>query len=81
MKSVLSLPDPCPFPEKGKKTLSEKQKVIYSPMSDVGGVQYDPDAIYVTLSTANFTYVAVILLLLSLMMLLLLLGSSSCFCC
>ncbi|CAJ0638748.1 14905_t:CDS:10 [Entrophospora sp. SA101] len=36
--SILS--DPCPLPEKVRRSLSEKQKLIYAPMSDVG-VEYE----------------------------------------
>jgi ribosome biogenesis protein BMS1 len=50
VKSVKSLADPCPLPtvesEKRRK-LSEKQKLIHAPMSDVGGVMYDKDAVYI----------------------------------
>ncbi len=36
------LPDPCPLPEKMKKrSLSEKEKLIYAPMAGVGGIVYD----------------------------------------
>lgn len=49
--SSTRLNDPCPLPsmdsEKRRK-LSEKQKlIIHAPMSDVGGVMYDKDAVYV----------------------------------
>ena len=47
---VSVLPDPCPLPtlesEKRRK-LSDKMKLIHAPMSDVGGVMYDKDAVYV----------------------------------
>ncbi|KAF8595216.1 DUF663-domain-containing protein [Ceratobasidium sp. AG-I] len=50
VKSVTRLGDPCPLPtmesEKRRK-LSERQKLIHAPMSDVGGVVYDKDAVYV----------------------------------
>ena len=36
------LPDPCPLPEKLKKrSLNEKEKLIYAPMAGVGGIVYD----------------------------------------
>ena len=37
------LPDPCPLPEKAekRKSLVEKDKSIYAPMSGVGGLVYD----------------------------------------
>lgn len=40
------LPDPCPIPEKTRK-MNEKHKLIFAPMSDVGGILYDKDAIYI----------------------------------
>ncbi|KIJ54976.1 hypothetical protein M422DRAFT_153111 [Sphaerobolus stellatus SS14] len=57
VKSVSMLSDPCPLPtmesEKRRK-LSEKMRVIHAPMSDVGGVMYDKDAVYVNVP-GNFT--------------------------
>ncbi|CAG8674507.1 11196_t:CDS:10, partial [Racocetra fulgida] len=35
LDDVSILPDPCPLPDKARKSLSEKQKLIYAPMSDV----------------------------------------------
>lgn len=50
IKSITKLGDPCPLPtaesEKRRK-LSDKQKLIHAPMSDVGGVMYDKDAVYI----------------------------------
>ncbi|KAM9324942.1 ribosome biogenesis protein BMS1 homolog [Gastrophryne carolinensis] len=44
------LPDPCPLPDKLKKrSLNEKEKTIYAPLSGVGGVVYDKDAVYIDL--------------------------------
>ncbi|KAJ1918931.1 Glycoside hydrolase 2 (Mannanase, beta-galactosidase) [Mycoemilia scoparia] len=48
------LNDPCPFPDKEKKRLDERQKLIYAPMSDVGGLIYDKDAVYINVP-GNFT--------------------------
>ncbi|KAI9362078.1 hypothetical protein DFJ73DRAFT_12216 [Zopfochytrium polystomum] len=42
-----ALPDPCPLPDKVRKLLNEKHKLIYAPMSDVGGILHDKDAIYI----------------------------------
>ncbi|KAF8725341.1 U3 snoRNA binding, partial [Rhizoctonia solani] len=57
IKSITRLADPCPLPtadsEKRRK-LSEKQKLIHAPMSDVGGVMYDKDAVYINVP-GNFT--------------------------
>ncbi|TKR88061.1 hypothetical protein L596_012359 [Steinernema carpocapsae] len=49
VKDVSALPDPCPLPTKNKKTrsLNEKERVIYAPMSGLGGIVYDKDAVYI----------------------------------
>jgi ribosome biogenesis protein BMS1 len=49
------LPDPCPLPdgEKKLKTLAEKDKSIYAPMSGVGGIVYDKDAVYIDLGGSH----------------------------
>ena len=42
LSSVTLLPDPCPLPEKLKKrSLNEREKLIYAPMAGVGGIVYD----------------------------------------
>lgn len=41
------LTDPCPIPDKERKMLSEKAKLLYAPMSDVGGIRFDKDAVYI----------------------------------
>ena len=42
LKSMSVLPDPCPLPDKTKKrSLNEKEKLIYAPMAGVGGIVYD----------------------------------------
>ncbi|CAK3809347.1 ribosome biogenesis BMS1 [Lecanosticta acicola] len=62
---IESLPDPCPTPyfqqaqekaegTKRRKRLGEKQKVIYAPMSDVGGVLVDKDAVYIDVKSNTF---------------------------
>ncbi|PWN50183.1 DUF663-domain-containing protein [Violaceomyces palustris] len=57
IKSVEKLNDPCPLPtndsEKRRK-LSDKAKLIHAPMSDVGGVMFDKDAVYINVP-GNFT--------------------------
>ncbi|KAH9480154.1 Ribosome biogenesis protein bms1 [Psilocybe cubensis] len=51
MSGVTVLGDPCPLPtaeSEKKRKLSEKKKLlIHAPMSDVGGVMYDKDAVWV----------------------------------
>ncbi len=47
MKEITSIPDPCPLPTKIKRTLKEKERVIYAPMSDLGNIFFDKDAVYI----------------------------------
>ncbi|KAJ3607416.1 hypothetical protein NHX12_024467 [Muraenolepis orangiensis] len=48
------LPDPCPLPDtKRKRTLNEKERLLYAPMSGVGGVVYDKDAVYIDLPSSH----------------------------
>ena len=50
VKNISLLPDPCALPDALKKrTLVEKEKTIYAPMSGVGGIVYDKDAVYIDL--------------------------------
>ncbi|KAK3620595.1 Glycoside hydrolase 2 (Mannanase, beta-galactosidase) [Elasticomyces elasticus] len=62
---VESQPDPCPTPyavqaleqktgTKKRRRLGEKEKVIYAPMSDVGGVLVDRDAVYIDVKSNTF---------------------------
>lgn len=44
------LPDPCPLPDtdsEKRRKLSDKAKTIHAPMSDVGGIMFDKDAVYI----------------------------------
>ncbi|KAF3482999.1 GTP binding protein Bms1 [Arthroderma uncinatum] len=63
--SIEALPDPCPTPamdqaiakaagKSGRKRLGEKQKLLFAPMADVGGVLVDKDAVYIDVRTATF---------------------------
>ncbi|KAK9245575.1 hypothetical protein V1506DRAFT_537739 [Lipomyces tetrasporus] len=65
VSEVERLPDPCPTPyqekkevEEGKikrrKRLDDRLKVIYAPMSDVGGVLIDKDAVYIDVGHRSF---------------------------
>lgn len=62
---IEALPDPCPTPymdqaiakatgKTGRRRLGEKQKLLFAPMSDVGGVLVDKDAVYIEVKTATF---------------------------
>ncbi|WVW82380.1 hypothetical protein I302_104387 [Kwoniella bestiolae CBS 10118] len=50
VKNVERLSDPCPLPtleSERRRKMGEKAKLIHAPMSDVGGVMYDKDAVYI----------------------------------
>ncbi|KAL7424733.1 Glycoside hydrolase 2 (Mannanase, beta-galactosidase) [Cryptotrichosporon argae] len=50
VREVERLQDPCPLPtleSERRRRMGEKAKLIHAPMSDVGGVMYDKDAVYV----------------------------------
>lgn len=62
---IEALSDPCPTPfmdqmvakktgKSGRRRLGEKQKLLFAPMSDVGGVLVDKDAVYIDIKTSNF---------------------------
>ena len=65
VSAMEALPDPCPTPyveqaiakatgKAGRRRLGEKQKLLFAPMSDVGGVLVDKDAVYVDVKTSTF---------------------------
>ena len=58
VKSVTVLADPCPLPsadQEKRRKLSEKKKLImHAPMSDVGGIMYDKDAVWINVP-GNFS--------------------------
>ncbi|KZT12217.1 DUF663-domain-containing protein [Laetiporus sulphureus 93-53] len=58
MKSISVLSDPCPLPdadsERRRKLSEKKQLLIHAPMSDIGGILYDKDAVYINVP-GNFT--------------------------
>ncbi|XP_045606328.2 ribosome biogenesis protein BMS1 homolog [Procambarus clarkii] len=54
IKDLSFLPDPCPLPEHLKKrSLNSKERLTYAPMSGVGGVVYDKDAVYIDLGGSH----------------------------
>jgi ribosome biogenesis protein BMS1 len=58
LSDVSSLPDPCPLPGSTKRrSLDDRERLLYAPMSDVGRLTYDKDAMYVNLAdhTVNFS--------------------------
>ena len=56
LKEVSCISDPCPIPKKEeqkKRSLNEKEKLIYAPFSGVGGLVYDRDAVYIDLKGSH----------------------------
>ena len=51
INNITLLGDPCPFPtpesEKRRKLSEKKKLLVHAPMSDVGGMMYDKDAVWV----------------------------------
>lgn len=57
VKSVTSLLDPCPLPDKTKaRKLGERQKLLYAPMSDIGDIIMDADAMYIEIPDAHVRF-------------------------
>ncbi|CAA7026396.1 unnamed protein product [Microthlaspi erraticum] len=51
LAGVTALPDPCPLPSAAKKKgLRDKEKLFYAPMSGIGDLLYDKDAVYIDLN-------------------------------
>ncbi|KNA09833.1 hypothetical protein SOVF_149750 isoform B [Spinacia oleracea] len=51
LASVTSLADPCPLPSAAKKKgLRDKEKIFYAPLSGVGDLLYDKDAVYININ-------------------------------
>lgn len=54
IEELNALPDPCPLPSTEKKrNLLEKERLLYAPMSGVGGIVYDKDAVYIELQGSH----------------------------
>ena len=55
MSEISPLADPCPIPDKEQKTLKKKDALLFAPLSNVGAVSFDKDAIYIDIGRANYT--------------------------
>lgn len=56
LKNISALPDPCPLPkrtDKQRKSLNQKERMIYAPFSGVGGVICDKDAVYIEIAGSH----------------------------
>uniref|UniRef100_A0A914HZP2 Bms1-type G domain-containing protein n=1 Tax=Globodera rostochiensis TaxID=31243 RepID=A0A914HZP2_GLORO len=49
IRNIGILPDPCPLPanQTAKRNLNEREQLVYAPMSGLGGLVYDKDAVYI----------------------------------
>ena len=58
ISEIDALPDPCPLPStlNQRRSLSEKEKSIYAPMSNFGQLIYDKDAVYINLPKNKVLY-------------------------
>ncbi|KAL7177029.1 hypothetical protein ACSBR2_030375 [Camellia fascicularis] len=51
LAGITSLADPCPLPSAAKKKgLRDKEKLFYAPMSGIGDLLYDKDAVYININ-------------------------------
>ncbi|EGG15440.1 BMS1-like ribosome biogenesis protein [Cavenderia fasciculata] len=56
MKSITPLADPCPRPDERKRILNGKERLIYAPMSDIGTIIYDKDAVVINIPESQLQY-------------------------
>ncbi|PRQ48780.1 hypothetical protein RchiOBHm_Chr2g0114591 [Rosa chinensis] len=51
VSGMTAMTDPCPLPSAArKKGLSNKEKLFYAPMSGIGNLLYDKDAVYININ-------------------------------
>ncbi|CAH8391677.1 unnamed protein product [Eruca vesicaria subsp. sativa] len=51
LAGVTVLPDPCPLPSAAKKKgLRDREKLLHAPMSGIGDLLYDKDAVYININ-------------------------------
>ena len=59
MKDLDLIPDPCPQHDQQKakrRSLNDKEKTLYAPMTDLGGVSFDKDAMYVQIKRHQLNF-------------------------
>lgn len=49
IEDIKQLEDPCALIDQSKRTLTDKDRCLYAPYSDVSGIRYDSDAVYVNI--------------------------------
>lgn len=57
ISDLSALPDPCPIPEKERErtSLIKKSSLLFAPLSNVGAVSFDKDAVYIDIGRVNYT--------------------------
>eukprot|EP00566_Odontella_aurita_P003905 CAMPEP_0113565530 /NCGR_PEP_ID=MMETSP0015_2-20120614/22227_1 /TAXON_ID=2838 /ORGANISM="Odontella" /LENGTH=1263 /DNA_ID=CAMNT_0000467735 /DNA_START=127 /DNA_END=3914 /DNA_ORIENTATION=- /assembly_acc=CAM_ASM_000160 len=60
LSDVRALPDPLPLPDpdadaRERKSLNQKDAKLFAPLSNVGAVTYDEDAVYIDIGRVNYT--------------------------
>jgi len=57
ISDISLLPDPCPMPQKESErtSLNKKDSLIFAPLSNVGNVSFDKDAVYIDIGRVNYT--------------------------
>lgn len=54
VSDVSCIPDPCPLPDLNKRrSLNDLERKLYAPLSGVGGIVYDKDAVYIDLGNTQ----------------------------
>jgi ribosome biogenesis protein BMS1 len=59
LQELDALPDPCPRPEASgtkRRGLKEKERLVYAPLADVGGLLFDKDAVYIDIPDWKVQY-------------------------
>ena len=57
-KEIKLLDEPCPLPNRSatsRKSLSSKETLLYAPMSNMGSIRYDEDAVYIDMPKLHFS--------------------------
>lgn len=57
VSEVSVVPDPIPIPDKERErsSLAKKDALLYAPLSNVGAVSFDKDAVYIDIGKAHYT--------------------------
>jgi ribosome biogenesis protein BMS1 len=56
LSEMSALPDPIPPPGRERelrRTLNDRERLLYAPMADIGSMVYDKDAVYIDCGTVG----------------------------